>query len=190
MDKRKEKIITIAGNLFALYGLKKTTLVDIAKEANMAKATLYYYFKNKQDIFAEVIKKESLILSNELEKAIDKTNDPKEKIENYILTRMKHLRKLTNYYRTITDEYLEYTLFVDYVRKDFIEKEIQTLIEILEYGVNRNDFQVKELHSTAVAITYMLKGLEFPVLIKKTSKNIVKESNNMIEIIINGIGKK
>ncbi|MCK4357400.1 MAG: helix-turn-helix transcriptional regulator, partial [Candidatus Cloacimonetes bacterium] len=47
MDK-KEQILKVAGNIFAKFGLKKTTMDEIAKLARMGKSTLYYYFKSKE----------------------------------------------------------------------------------------------------------------------------------------------
>jgi AcrR family transcriptional regulator len=45
MDDKKERIITIAEQLFARFGIQKTTMEDIAKKARMGKSTMYYYFK-------------------------------------------------------------------------------------------------------------------------------------------------
>lgn len=42
----KEKILTGADMLFQKYGLTKTTMEDIAREAGKGKSTLYYYFKS------------------------------------------------------------------------------------------------------------------------------------------------
>jgi AcrR family transcriptional regulator len=39
---------------------------EIAYKARMAKSTLYYYFKSKEEIFSEVIRIESLILKEQI----------------------------------------------------------------------------------------------------------------------------
>lgn len=49
----KKKIGKAAMQCFAKYGLDKTTLDDIAKTVGMSKASLYYYYRNKEDIFLE-----------------------------------------------------------------------------------------------------------------------------------------
>lgn len=54
----KEKIGKAAMLCFEKYGLDKTTLGDIAKSIGLNKASLYYYYKNKEDIFIEVGLKE------------------------------------------------------------------------------------------------------------------------------------
>jgi|SRR6185437_9733842 len=54
----KEKIGKAAMQCFEKYGLDKTTLDDIAQSIGLNKASLYYYYKNKEDIFIEVGLKE------------------------------------------------------------------------------------------------------------------------------------
>lgn len=54
----KEKIGKAAMQCFEKYGLDKTTLDDIAQSIGFNKASLYYYYKNKEDIFIEVALKE------------------------------------------------------------------------------------------------------------------------------------
>ena len=49
----KQKIGSAAMQCFQKYGLEKTTLDDIAKVVGLNKASLYYYYKNKEDIFVE-----------------------------------------------------------------------------------------------------------------------------------------
>ncbi|HIE30743.1 TPA: TetR/AcrR family transcriptional regulator, partial [Candidatus Poribacteria bacterium] len=69
MDKedKKEFIIEASRELFARFGLKKTTMDEIAKKCGMSKATLYYYFKSKEDIFRAVIDKEFNIFRGKME---------------------------------------------------------------------------------------------------------------------------
>jgi AcrR family transcriptional regulator len=44
----KEDIIREAQKLFQTYGLKKTTMEDIAKALGKGKSTLYYYYQSKE----------------------------------------------------------------------------------------------------------------------------------------------
>ena len=52
-DQVKERIGKAAMECFVQFGLDKTTLDDIAKKIGLNKASLYYYYKNKEDIFLE-----------------------------------------------------------------------------------------------------------------------------------------
>lgn len=50
----KQKIQQAAFKCVARYGFEKTTLDDIAQEVGLNKASLYYYYKNKEDIFLDI----------------------------------------------------------------------------------------------------------------------------------------
>jgi AcrR family transcriptional regulator len=50
MDEREEKIIDAAKRVIARYGMKRTTMNDIAAEAGIARQTLYNVFANKDEV--------------------------------------------------------------------------------------------------------------------------------------------
>ena len=52
-DIKKETILAVAEKFFARFGIRKTTMDEIAKMARIGKSTLYYYFKSKEDIRSE-----------------------------------------------------------------------------------------------------------------------------------------
>ena len=43
-DEKQQLLLQAASEVIAQYGLRKTTLEDIAEKAGVAKATIYYYF--------------------------------------------------------------------------------------------------------------------------------------------------
>ena len=52
---KKESILKAANICFSKYGYEKTTMDDIGKLAGLNKASLYYYYKNKESIYCEVV---------------------------------------------------------------------------------------------------------------------------------------
>lgn len=53
-DKRQQ-ILTVAAMLFARQGYHKTTVTDIAREAEVAQGTVYLYFDSKKAIFSALV---------------------------------------------------------------------------------------------------------------------------------------
>jgi len=51
----KEIILQTATHLFLRDGFQKVSVEDIAKEAGMTKATVYYYFETKAELFKEAM---------------------------------------------------------------------------------------------------------------------------------------
>jgi AcrR family transcriptional regulator len=54
-DDRQAQLLEIAGRLFAKNGFKGTSLRDIAEEAQITKAALYYHFPNKEALYERIV---------------------------------------------------------------------------------------------------------------------------------------
>jgi len=51
LDPKREAILAAAFTQFSLYGFRRTSMEDIAKETGISRASLYSYFENKEEIF-------------------------------------------------------------------------------------------------------------------------------------------
>lgn len=72
-DEKRIKILETAKRRFAHYGMAKTTMAEIAKDLSFSKALLYYYFPDKNSLYAAVV--EHIIEESEahVQQAINKT---------------------------------------------------------------------------------------------------------------------
>jgi AcrR family transcriptional regulator len=52
---KRDRLIAAASQLLHQHGVEKTTLVDIARTADVPAGNVYYYFKTKDDIVAAVV---------------------------------------------------------------------------------------------------------------------------------------
>ena len=59
-SKRAPQMISAAQRLFAQSGYAAVSMDDIARTANVSKATLYAHFSSKENLFAEILKAESI----------------------------------------------------------------------------------------------------------------------------------
>jgi TetR/AcrR family transcriptional regulator of autoinduction and epiphytic fitness len=51
---KRQQIIDGAGKIFSSLGFDATSMSDVARQADVSKATLYVYFPNKEQLFASV----------------------------------------------------------------------------------------------------------------------------------------
>lgn len=56
MENREEIILDAAGRVFLRYGVKRSTMNDIAEEAGLARQTLYNAFANKDEVVRGTIR--------------------------------------------------------------------------------------------------------------------------------------
>ncbi len=80
MTHRRDEIIQVARSLFLIKDYEKTTMVDIMDALNIAKGTIYHYFKSKEALFEAVIEDiveknishMELLVKNSSENALEK----------------------------------------------------------------------------------------------------------------------
>ena len=65
-NERKNEIISAAKKRFALKGYSPTSMDDIAQDVGITKASLYYFFKGKEEIFAAIIEEVIAEIKNSL----------------------------------------------------------------------------------------------------------------------------
>ncbi|HHF58147.1 MAG TPA: TetR/AcrR family transcriptional regulator [candidate division WOR-3 bacterium] len=163
MDK-KNYIIEVAKSLVGKFGFKKTTMEDIAKAARMGKATLYYYFSSKDDIFREIIEKEGNRFRKKLLEALEGAKTAREKLLRYSFTRFHFLKEVRLYYKTIKDELYSHLDFIERERKKFDKFDLEILERIMEEGVEKGEFNIKNPKYYAFLLLQAIKGLEVPIL--------------------------
>jgi len=53
-ERRRQQIIVAAKRIFSAKGFNKSTMEDIAEEAEISPGTIYIYFKNKDELYASL----------------------------------------------------------------------------------------------------------------------------------------
>lgn len=67
---RRKRSIRAAEELFKRVGFRAVTMEAVAREAHVAKATLYSYFKNKDELYLAVCARMARLLSGAVEQAL------------------------------------------------------------------------------------------------------------------------
>ncbi len=73
-QERADRILDAAAELVRRWGYKKTTIDDIARQAGVAKGTIYLHWKTREDLFIALLRREDLKLAEDIKQRI--ANDP------------------------------------------------------------------------------------------------------------------
>ncbi|MFS0762695.1 MULTISPECIES: TetR/AcrR family transcriptional regulator [Peribacillus] len=68
---RKKLILEAATKSFSLFGYKATTMDQVAKIANVGKGTIYTFYKNKEELFKEIVQRLIEEMKYEAEQSLD-----------------------------------------------------------------------------------------------------------------------
>ncbi len=189
VEKIREEIVEIARGIFAKFGFKKTSMDEIAKAVRKAKSSLYYYFQSKEEVFQAVIEREANVFREKISKALEGVKDPQEKLRAYVITRMKMIKQLSNFYSALSDEYLENFKFIEKFREKYDEEESNAIAGILKEGIEKKIFKIKDIEMTTLAILIALKGFETWIF-KGNVKWSESDLDNLLDILFYGIVRK
>ncbi len=67
---RAQRILDAASTTILRWGYQKTTLDDIARQAGVAKGTIYLHWKTREELFAALLKRERVELTEDLKQRI------------------------------------------------------------------------------------------------------------------------
>lgn len=187
----RAEIVGIARKVFSRYGYRKATMDEIARSAKMGKSSLYYYYKSKEEIFEAVVVREAQELKRQLERVINSDKMPMERLKDYFMFRLYHVKTVSNFYTVLNEEAFEQMKFVQRIRSKFEEEEYKMVYTILDRGIKEGDFVINNPDIGAIAFTTMLKGLELPLFLNKY-KRAEKEKllENLIQVVFYGLVKR
>ncbi len=77
-------ILKTAAGLFAKKGYSQTTVDEIARALGVAKGTIYYHFKNKEELYLAIIQEGAYLLEEQMRLDISGAKNPAEKIKKLI----------------------------------------------------------------------------------------------------------
>lgn len=192
----KEKILDGADKLFQKYGLDKTTMEEIAREAGKGKSTLYYYFKSKEEIFDAIIQREKNEFFNYVQEEVSKAPTAVEKLKVFVTVRFKRLKEITNLYNIMITE-VKAALNLDTIckpnyRQQYDQKEANIVKSILQYGIVTGEFRVfteSEMDMMVFVFMSSQNGLEMDLIIYDRLDEMLTRLNFFHEIMLSGIRK-
>lgn len=104
MSKKSSQIYKAAVDVFSKYGYEKARMDLIAERANVAKGTLYYHFKSKEDIFTNLIEDEIYNIKNLICNEVEKQINGKEKLEKSIILIVEYFFKYQDFAKIVLTE--------------------------------------------------------------------------------------
>jgi AcrR family transcriptional regulator len=178
----KEQIINAAAKVFITDGFENATVDDIAKEAKIAKGSIYTYFKSRDEILTESIKFVASERINALQSLINKKKSSLEKLQILISANKKIAQIqpelfLMNYALLLSS----HENIKKKVASEFFKAYLSLVERIIKEGIKRREFRDLDSKTMALMLVVTLdlnNILEFidPSILddKSIDKNLLK----------------
>jgi len=152
-DENRQQLFREALSLFALYGYKKTTIEDVADKLGMTKGNLYFYVKNKNDLYFQTIHWALTRWQDHVKKAVFEQSSPAGQFRAMARSALAYIESDTVLQQLLTKDPDIFTLDRD--RDRFPEANAaarQIMRDILDRGVREKVFFISE---TLAATQYL-----------------------------------
>ncbi|HZV71498.1 MAG TPA: TetR/AcrR family transcriptional regulator [Saprospiraceae bacterium] len=193
-----EQILTAAQKRFGHYGLSKTAMNDIANDIGMSKASLYYYFKDKESIFIAVLEKEHIHFIEAMHKMIKTSVKAETMLIEYVSMRTAVLEKMMALGKFSYDGLLAFKPQISSLLQQFKKEETSLIYNILEFGVRNKEFSMDSIQEHATFFIDTLLSIRKAVIAEHAEGDTIEfsprkyqklkdQSNMFASIFIKGI---
>lgn len=195
-DQKQGAIVEAAIKRFAHFGVAKTTMAEIAGDLSLSKASLYYYFPDKLNLYAAVIRQITEVGTKADEAALASEKDPFKAILFFLERRTDFIIKYHNileYLKTFSPSKIPAEL--EPVFTQLRKQELRRLNDIIEKGVQSGLFKIRDAKKTAELFFDFLEGFRTSILLnspnffpdKKQFQAILKKEAEFALIFFNGL---
>ncbi|WP_052103077.1 TetR/AcrR family transcriptional regulator [Porphyromonas canoris] len=190
LSKTRKIFVETARQLFAKIGVEATTMNDIAQAAKKGRRTLYTYFRSKEEIFAAVVQTELDTLYEELREFSEIDLPPQDKLVRFALRRFQAIDNIVKRNGSLDADFFRDIMLVERTRLKFDIKERRLIEKILQEGVDKKIYVVRDVKYMAYIIQSAFKGLEVPFIKGFISLDNEEMKNHLIDLrklFINGL---
>lgn len=134
-DEKKEALFEATVKLVNEIGFVSSSVSKIAKEARVSPATLYVYYKNKEDLLVSAYIDIKLDLSRAILRRFDASLPIRDIIRNVWLSMFDYISEKIEYYKFI--EQFSNSPYGDLVDHNAVEQYFIPIINVLERGIEQ-----------------------------------------------------
>lgn len=162
-EDRREKILLKALELYMVEGYANVSITDLQAALNMGRGTLYYYFKDKDELFQEVVDQ---YLIRPKHRALERVKDTAT-LPEMIDTMLYYTNQLKEFYdqvenknintsNVVTVMYTAYSRFPDLYRKArrLYERELNLWIQAIKNSMRAGEIR-GNVHIETVAHMFL-----------------------------------
>jgi AcrR family transcriptional regulator len=179
-----------AKEVFAESGYQRATLEEIAQRAGMSKATIYIYYKNKDDLFLQVVEElvntAMAVTAQEAETA----RPPIEKLYAMVRSKMEFYERERDFFRIYLNEKhgLEVAPKDPHKRalREMYLQGIQTLTKVIQEGIDAGVLRPMDSRRLAFFLQEMMSTLHVHRIQGKAKTSVDEDVEQLLDFFLHG----
>lgn len=174
-EQKKQLILETARGIFQEKGFKNVTMKDIVEACGISRGGLYLYFDSTKQLFEEVLKMEQQETDDTFQEALSEDNTIAEILFLFLKEQKKEiLRKKENLAIATYEYFFEYKVpKKENLLRSRFEEAVAVLAELIEAGVETEEFYCEEPQVMARNIMLVLEGMKISARVMGISSEMV-----------------
>ncbi len=181
-DFRRAEIVIAARSVFARKGFARGIIDEIAKEAGVAKGTVYLYFRSKKEIYRAVLDVDMEFLTRASLERIDAATSIREKVKAFALVRLENSDAKREFFKIMDTDFgsLPFTR-IQY--RDWLTQPVFRLAVAIESASSQREIRSVPAERTAWAISDMIRGIIQRRLLAGTDTPPTEEAEFLVDFV-------
>lgn len=194
-QKNKAIILNAAKEEFVIYGFQGASIKRIAERAGIARANIHYYFKDKTDLYQQLLTDIIEVWNSDYD-TLNVEHEPKEALKAYIRAKVIHSKEDPYSSRIFASELIHGAPVLDGYLNSVFKEWLQSKVEVIEHWIDKGLMDKVNPHHLLFLIwsstqhyadfsVQVLAGLDKKVLSDKDFEQVI---TSLTDIILKGCG--
>ncbi|MDX3895868.1 TetR/AcrR family transcriptional regulator [Pusillimonas sp.] len=150
-----QAILEAASNLFIKLGYEGTTMQDIAKELDISRSALYYYYKNKEEILVSLTEGLTLAAEQLASQVVEKGKAPEEALREIVYQHAKLILYRPVQFRVVDQAMGSLPEKQRKIAETARRVVLQRFTEVIQRGIDEGRFRLVSARVAAFSIIGM-----------------------------------
>ena len=160
-DRKRAAILDAGRRVFSKKGYAETAVEDVADEAQIAKGTLYLYFKSKEELYMAVLAGDLRQMWAEARAEMDRAEGFREKLRAFFRVRLEFAKAHEDFYRIYLAEYGSTFVKAPVSREvmQLFRANMRQVAQVVEEACQRGEIRPVSAGPVAAALFDISRGL-------------------------------
>jgi AcrR family transcriptional regulator len=187
---RQAALLHAAIRVFGECGFERATMDQIAREADVAKGTIYLYYKSKQAIYDAALRTGFADLDERTRIRIEEAANLRDVIASFIATRAEYFAEHPDFFRMYAAAVATQIMQVSPQRADvqaMLDRQTRRLEHVVERAIARREIRRVDAAATALAIFDLTRGLVARHLTTRAHPDVGRDAGFLADLIWRGL---
>jgi TetR/AcrR family transcriptional regulator, fatty acid metabolism regulator protein len=184
---KRQRLLDAAVAVVSREGTVGLTMDNVAREAGVAKGTLYVYFKSKQELLKAAI--EAIIQPNieELIQILSAQDSPKTKLKAMTLRHLAYYEDHRDFFRVFVHDRMTYLARLKRYRSSRFQDFVDSVAHVIEEGIEEGRFRPIDAQKLAALLVECDIAMIHQRLLSDRPGSVSSDAALITDVFLHGI---